>query len=452
MNRRKRTSGGRNGTSSGGKAKKKAGSGHNRTEGADVTNLKPTLLTLPWSTMEKIYTYEREFSVRDVPSRDEMDQQLRRFAKERHDAPGMYHLYLVSDWWRTKLRANKGTRWLKQGNWRQLIYKSTCEDRSLPPGSEPDDHCAIHAIEGLVFARETYTSENGEIVHVVSQVDDADGEVMVGDLLIGQFRAYRTGLPGTQAPANAVIYNTSKVYQIGLEAYLEQRTAVYKIGLEEVAECLIECTQERHRRRLALQTKKAQMKMNATATQVNTYRQPGAHVQKGASFRFEAERKELTRLTEENGPTTQRLHQSVTDEHSELMGGDTVIQVMGGRCLEVLNNMREIRADQHEYLGETDLATTLTRRGLSEEIAIHKYEFKRDRERKKRIIEVRQVETSESTVDKSDACVKGLLVIVHMAGADAHCVLVKSDVHKSRGDWWNKYAEKVAEELTNEVH
>ena len=120
--------------------------------------------------------------------------------------------------------------------------------------------------------------------------------------------------------------------------------------------------------------------------------------------------------------------------------------------MEVLNNMREIRADKHEYLGETDLATTLTRRGLSEEIAIHKYEFKWDRERKRQNIEVRQVETSESTVDKSDACVKGLLVIVHMAGADAHCFLVKSDVHKSRGDWWNKYAEKVAEELTNEVH
>jgi hypothetical protein len=76
------------------------------------------------------------------------------------------------------------------------------------------------------------------------------------------------------------------------------------------------------------------------------------------------------------------------------MGGDTVIQVMWGRCLEVLNNMREIRADQHEYLGETDLATTLTRGGLSEEIAIHKYEFKQDRERKRHVIEVRQVGTS----------------------------------------------------------
>ena len=81
------------------------------------------------------------------------------------------------------------------------------------------------------------------------------------------------------------------------------------------------------------------MKLNATATRVNTYRQPGSHVQKGGSFRFEAERKELTRLTEENGPTTQRMHQSVADAHSGLrMGGDTVIQVMGGRCLEALNN------------------------------------------------------------------------------------------------------------------
>ena len=173
----KRTFDGQDGAPS--RGKRKAGNSHNQAEGADVTNLKTTLLTLPWSTMEKIYTYEQEFSVQDIPSRDEMDQHLRRFAKERHDAPGMYHLYLVSDWWRTQLRANKGTRWLKQGNWRQLIYKSTCEDRPLPPGSEPDDHCAIHAIEGLVFARETYTSENGETVHVVTQVDDADGEAMV---------------------------------------------------------------------------------------------------------------------------------------------------------------------------------------------------------------------------------------------------------------------------------
>ena len=83
VNRRKRAPGGRNDTSSGGKAKKKASSGHNQTEGADVTNLKPTLLTLPWS--------------RDIPSRDGLVQHLRRFAEETHHALGMYHLYLVSD-------------------------------------------------------------------------------------------------------------------------------------------------------------------------------------------------------------------------------------------------------------------------------------------------------------------------------------------------------------------
>ena len=64
------------------------------------------------------------------------------------------------------------------------------------------------------------------------------------------------------------------------------------------------------------------MKLNATATQVNTYRQPGSHVQKGASFRFEAEGKKLTRVTEGNGPTcgvggpqhdTSEVHVPATD-------------------------------------------------------------------------------------------------------------------------------------------
>ena len=55
-------------------------------------------MTLPWSTMEKIYTAkEGEFSVPDIPDRDELDQHLRRLAKERYHAPGMYHIYLVSD-------------------------------------------------------------------------------------------------------------------------------------------------------------------------------------------------------------------------------------------------------------------------------------------------------------------------------------------------------------------
>ena len=55
------------------------------------------------------------------------------------------------------------------------------------------------------------------------------------------------------------------------------------------------------------------MKLNATATQVNTYGQLDSHIQKEASFGFEAEKKELTRLAEKNGPTAQRLYQSVTD-------------------------------------------------------------------------------------------------------------------------------------------
>ena len=77
---------------------------------------------------------------------------------------------------------------------------------SLPPGSESDDHCAIHAIEGLVLAQETNIHENGETVHMVSQVDHcADGESMERDLLIGQYGAYRSDSPETQDPVNAVI-------------------------------------------------------------------------------------------------------------------------------------------------------------------------------------------------------------------------------------------------------
>ena len=60
-----------------------------------------------------------------------------------------------------------------------------------------------------MFARDTFTNEDGETVHVVSQadLDGVDGEAGEGDLLIGQFGAYRTCLLGTPAPANAVIYN-----------------------------------------------------------------------------------------------------------------------------------------------------------------------------------------------------------------------------------------------------
>ena len=134
------------------------------------------------------------------------------------------------------------------------------------------------------------------------------------------------------------------------------------------------------------------------------------------------------------------------------MGDDTVIQVMGGRCLKVLSNMREIEADRHGCLGGTDLATALAGRGLGEEIAIHKHKFKQDKEHKRQVVEVRQVKTIKLTANNLDALAKGLLVIVHLAGTDAHCFLVKSDVHRSFEDWWNKYTEEVTRELTNEMH
>ena len=140
-------------------------------------------------------------------------------------------------------------------------------------------------------------------------MDNADGESREKDLLIGQFGAYQNGSLEAGAPANAITYNAGEAYLLEYA-----RTAVYKIGLEEVAECLIEYTKERHhRRRLALQTRRTREKLNATARQMNTYIQPGSHVQKEASFRFEAERKELTRSNEKNRPTAHRLYQSITD-------------------------------------------------------------------------------------------------------------------------------------------
>ena len=138
-------------------------SGKSRAKETDTTDcmptssfkpsLRPTLLALPWSTMEKIYTVgetESEFGVRDIPCRDELDRHLRALAR-RNQIPSMYHLYLVSDWWRTKLRVNKGMKKLKQQDWGHLMHKATCQDMSLPAGVR-DDHCAIQEVEGLVFA------------------------------------------------------------------------------------------------------------------------------------------------------------------------------------------------------------------------------------------------------------------------------------------------------------
>ena len=76
--------------------------------------------------------------------------------------------------------------------------------------------------------------------------------------------------------------------------------------------------------------------------------------------------------------------------------------------MKVLSNMREIEADRHGYLGGTDLATTYTQvsRGLGEEIAIDKYEFKQDKEHKRQVVKVRQVGTSELTTNNSDVLAK----------------------------------------------
>ena len=75
-----------------------------------------------------------------------------------------------------------------------------------------------------MFARETVIDENGETVHIVPQVDNADGDPMERDLLIEQFGAYQNGSPETRDPANAIIYNAGEAY-----APEYARTAVYKI-------------------------------------------------------------------------------------------------------------------------------------------------------------------------------------------------------------------------------
>ena len=111
-------------------------------------------------------------------------------------------------------------------------------------------------------------------------------------------------------------------------------------------------------------------------------------------------------MTEKNGPTAHRLYQSVADAYFKLMGDDTAIQVMGGGYLKVLCNMREIEADRHGYLRKTDLATILVSRVLSEEIAIHEYEFKQDKGHKRQVVEVRQVGTRELTDNHLDVLAK----------------------------------------------
>ena len=92
-----------------------------------------SLEMLPWAVMEKIYTVkEDECSIQDIPSVHELDRQLEILATEKQ-IQGMYHLGRVSDWWREKLRANEGTKLLKQGEWRQIFHNAILVKEMMNP-------------------------------------------------------------------------------------------------------------------------------------------------------------------------------------------------------------------------------------------------------------------------------------------------------------------------------
>ena len=126
------------------------------------------------------------------------------------------------------------------------------------------------------------------------------------ELLIGQFGAYKS----------------SANMETGIHANEEAATvgAVYRARLDDIEKCMIRCTRKQYRHRLRQETRDFRRKLNATATQVNTYKQRGSHIQKEATFEFEAE-KELR---------AQDLYQGVTDAFSKLTGEDTVMQELGG--------------------------------------------------------------------------------------------------------------------------
>ena len=360
--------------------------------------------------------------------------------------PDVYHLHLVSDWWRAKLRANVGAKMLKRGDWRQLFHKATCEccgengvDTTKHRG---ESAVTIYGVEGLMFDYGPEWAEKGE-AHPSWLIEEREAKWIGGEaLMIGQFGPYENSASASGEHNNG-------------------RT-VYAIRLKEIEDCLTTCTQKWHQQRLTRETHLLRRKLNATSTEVHTCGLPDSHIRQWRKV-FDAKQKRVMKLEAMNGPTTQRLYQSVTDayfKHSrdagEVETGDEVIQVMGGMCLKVLRNMREIEDDfipsVNSVMVGTDLATALVNRGLGEEIAIHKYEFRQDKEHKKQVVEIRQVGTKELMHNDSDVPVRGLLVIVHLTGADAHCFLVKTDVHKSREDWWNKYTDEVVKELTAEAH
>ena len=264
----------------------------------------PSLVTLPWAVMERIYAVrEDECGIQDIPSRNELARQLDIVATEKQ-IPDMYHLYRVADWWRAKLRAKEGTKLLKQGEWRQIFHKAILVNEMMNP-----------------FVKEKWSG--GEI-----------------------FNSTMRTQPDVSLP--------------------------YAIGIKEIEECLITCTQKWHQQRLTQETHRHyRRKLNATATEVHTCGQPNSKIRQWRKV-FDAKQKKLMKLEAMNGPTTRRLYQSVTDayfKHSRGAGVDTqaaedeVIQVMGGNCLKVLSRMREMEDDliasDDSVVVRTDLATAL---------------------------------------------------------------------------------------------
>ena len=161
----------------------------NPTQGA-----RPSLQALPGSVIERIYTVrEDECGIQDIPSRDELDRHLKMLATEKQ-IPDVYHLYLVSDWWRAKLRANAGAKMLKRGDWRQLFHKATCEccgengvDTTKHRG---ESAVTIYGVEGLMFDYGPEWAEKGE-AHPSWLIEEGEAKWIGGEaLMIGQFGPY----------------------------------------------------------------------------------------------------------------------------------------------------------------------------------------------------------------------------------------------------------------------
>ena len=265
----------------------------NPTQGA-----RPSLQALPGSVRERIYTVrEDECGIQDIPSRDELDRHLKMLATEKQ-IPDVYHLHLVSDWWRAKLRANVGAKMLKRGDWRQLFHKATCEccgengvDTTKHRG---ESAVTIYGVEGLMFDYGPEWAEKGE-AHPSWLIEEGEAKWIGGEaLMIGQFGPYENSASASGEHNNG-------------------RT-VYAIRLKEIEDCLTTCTQKWHQQRLTRETHLLRRKLNATSTEVHTCGLPDSHIRQWRKV-FDAKQKRVMKLEAMNGPTTQRLYQSVTDAY-----------------------------------------------------------------------------------------------------------------------------------------